>query len=210
MRANLCPQPYESVTISEYFNPIPPVLNPTNAYTSNDTYAKVQNCTSGVLDVSVSKDAGVTYSLLLSNTFTAVEGYQTYGSGSTELWGITLTGDDIDDTSFRLKISHFNGFQTIYQVYKTFGLAIGAANILTGLEVRVEAKYISADAAIYVDNIQAKAYYGTSILPIQAGSQAYASDGRKAGEGAGLGSGVLSFFDGTNWIASDSGTVVQS
>lgn len=40
------------------------------------------------------------------------------------------------------------------------------------------------------------------------GDVAYASDGRKNGEGAGAGTGVLAFFDGTNWIACDSGQTV--
>jgi hypothetical protein len=40
------------------------------------------------------------------------------------------------------------------------------------------------------------------------GAVAYASDGRKAGEGASSGTGVLVFFDGTNWIAVDSGATV--
>jgi hypothetical protein len=40
------------------------------------------------------------------------------------------------------------------------------------------------------------------------GAVAYASNGRKAGEGAGVGTGVLVFFDGTNWIAVDSGATV--
>ena len=62
---------------------------------------------------------------------------------------------------------------------------------------------------IYVDHIRIKIYYGTSTLPIQAGSQVYASDGRKAGEGVGSGTGVLSFYDGANWIACDTGATVD-
>jgi hypothetical protein len=40
------------------------------------------------------------------------------------------------------------------------------------------------------------------------GDVAYAGDGRKNGEGAGAGTGVLVFFDGNNWIACDSGQTV--
>lgn len=43
-----------------------------------------------------------------------------------------------------------------------------------------------------------------------AGDIAYASDGRKAGEGAGLGTGVLVFKDGSNWIACDTGATVAA
>lgn len=42
------------------------------------------------------------------------------------------------------------------------------------------------------------------------GQRAFASDGRKAGEGAGLGSGVLVFSDGAHWIAVDTGATVAA
>lgn len=49
-----------------------------------------------------------------------------------------------------------------------------------------------------------------AALTPAAGSVAYASDGRKNGEGPGLGTGVLVFRDGANWIACDSGTPVAA
>lgn len=42
------------------------------------------------------------------------------------------------------------------------------------------------------------------------GQVIYVSNGRKAGEGAGLGSGVLAFHDGSNWIAVDTGAAVAA
>ncbi len=39
---------------------------------------------------------------------------------------------------------------------------------------------------------------------------AFATDGRKAGEGAGLGTGVLVFWDGAAWIACDTGAPVAA
>ena len=48
-------------------------------------------------------------------------------------------------------------------------------------------------------------------LPVgRAGNVAYASNGRKNGEGAGAGTGVLVFHDGTNWKACDSGATVSA
>lgn len=44
----------------------------------------------------------------------------------------------------------------------------------------------------------------------RAGAMLFASDGRKNGEGAGAGTGVLTFYDGTNWIAVDSGQTVAA
>jgi len=46
--------------------------------------------------------------------------------------------------------------------------------------------------------------------PSQAGLIAYASDGRKNGEGAGLGTGVLVFSDATAWRACDTGATVAA
>jgi hypothetical protein len=43
-----------------------------------------------------------------------------------------------------------------------------------------------------------------------AGMLAFASNGRKNGEGAGVGTGVLVFHDGTNWIACDTGATVAA
>lgn len=54
--------------------------------------------------------------------------------------------------------------------------------------------------------------YTVATLPAAgtAGRMAYASDGRKNGEGAGLGTGVQVFDDGSNWIAVDTGATVAA
>lgn len=48
------------------------------------------------------------------------------------------------------------------------------------------------------------------ISPLDVGMTAYVSDGRKAGQGAGAGTGVLVFYDGTNWCACDTGQPVSA
>jgi hypothetical protein len=55
--------------------------------------------------------------------------------------------------------------------------------------------------------------YNVAGLPVSsaAGSIAYASDGRKPGEGAGSGSGVLVYYDSTGaWISVHSAAAVTS
>lgn len=54
--------------------------------------------------------------------------------------------------------------------------------------------------------------YTVATLPAagDAGRIAFVSNGRKNGEGAAAGTGVLVFDDGTAWIASDSGTTVAA
>lgn len=177
--------------------------NPGNVYTSDNTYATLA-ATSGDLYVAISKDGGANYSAPLYKTFGSSDTSETYGNGSTELWGLTLTRADMTDTNFRVKIYQGN----ISQVYKGFGFTTGSQT-LTGVEIKIEAKY--ATSTISIDLVQVKIYYGTSVLPVQAGSMAYASDGRKNGEGAGAGTGVLVFYDASsNWIACDTGTTVAA
>jgi hypothetical protein len=53
--------------------------------------------------------------------------------------------------------------------------------------------------------------YVVASLPAgSTGQLAFASNGRKNGEGAAAGTGVLVFFDGTNWCACDTGATVAA
>ncbi len=45
---------------------------------------------------------------------------------------------------------------------------------------------------------------------LRRGMRAFARNGRKNGEGAGVGTGVLAFYDGTNWIACDTGATLAA
>jgi len=176
-----------------------------NTWSSDNVYNKYE-ADNGDVKIYLSQDGGSSYTSALTKTFTGTESTQTYGDGSTELWGETWTGDDVDDTSFRLKVTCGTS-ATELQIYKDYGFAIGADQTVTGIEVSVEAKWDGTYT--FIDEIKVKIYYGTSIYTIQAGTQVYASDGRKAGEGVGAGTGVLVFYDGTNWIACDTGATVD-
>lgn len=176
--------------------------NPSNVYTSNNVYATAV-ATSGALVVDLSYDGGTSWTNTLTKTFTGSDSALTYGAGSTELWGRSWTRADMVDANFRVRVTHGN----FSQIYKTFGFTTGT-DILTGIEVSIEANY--ATATLSIDLVNVKIYYGTSVLTIQAGSMAYASNGRKAGEGAGAGTGVLVFRDGSNWIATDTGATVAA
>lgn len=184
----------------------PNFTNPTYAYADDANYATALS-SDGNVSIQLSGDAGASYSNILTETFSSVETTQTYGFGATELWGKTWTGANITDTNFRLLLKIGNTLYS-HNVYKTFGFAITASLILTGIEVSLKAKWNGS--TISINHLKAKIYYGTSILPIQPGSMVYASDGRKAGEGAGSGTGVLVFNDGTNWKACDTGATVAS
>lgn len=58
--------------------------------------------------------------------------------------------------------------------------------------------------------LQCRSYTVGTLPTVGAGLLAYASDGRKNGEGAGLGTGVLVFGDATNWRACDTGATVAA
>lgn len=176
--------------------------NPGNIYASDNAYATLA-AISGVLTVDVSKNAGADWQVPRTVTFTGSDTTQTCGTGSTELWGASWTRADMIDANFRVRLSH-NG---ISQIFKTFGFATGT-DPLTGIEIAIEGKY--ATSTLSLDHLKVKIYYGTSPLTIQAGSQAFATNGRKNGEGAGAGTGVLVFHDGTAWKAVDTGATVAA
>jgi hypothetical protein len=177
--------------------------DPGNIYSSNNVYATLA-ATSGVLTVEISKDAGANYLVAKTVTFTASDTLQTVGNGSSELWGSSFTRADMVDANFRVRLSHGN----ISQVYKTFGFTTGT-DILTGIEVAIEGNWNTPTLSL--DLLEVKIYYGSSVLPVQSGSQAYASDGRKNGEGGGAGTGVLVFYDGAgHWCAVDTGITVAA
>lgn len=158
--------------------------NPNNAFSSNNSYTTIA-ATSGDIGIQLSGDAGMTYSSLLTKTYTGVEGLQTYGNGSTELWGLTWLGSNVTDTNFRLRV----GIGSTYQVYKTFGFAPGSSVLLTGIEVSVEAKWDGSTTSI--DHIKVKIYYGTSTVPVEAGTMAFATDAS--------GTGALEVYNGSAW-----------
>jgi hypothetical protein len=180
-----------------------PLTNPTYVYSDDSNYATVQN-DDGIIYIALCGDAGTTYTSALSKTFTGSETAETYGAGASELWGTSWTGSMVSDTNFRLKIYGID----FEQIYKTFGFAPASDTILTGVEVVCKAYWDGTTT--YINNIKIKIRYGTSSLPIQAGTQSYASDGRKNGEGAGAGTGVLVFYDGSNWCACDTGATVAA
>jgi hypothetical protein len=156
--------------------------NPGNIYASDDTYSTLA-ATSGVLTVEVSKNAGSTWSIPKTVTFTASDSTQTCGSGSTELWGSSWTRADMVDAKFYIRLSQGN----ISQVYKTFGFTT-ATESLTGIEIAIEGKY--ASSTISLDHLKVKIYYGNSVLPIVAGSMAYSSN---------FLAGNLMVYDGIIW-----------
>lgn len=81
-------------------------------------------------------------------------------------------------------------------------------------EVMVSDTSADADRKLSLTNLLAGlgvVTYTVSALPTAtANRMAYASDGRKSGEGSGAGTGVLVIANGTNWKTVDTGGTVAA
>jgi len=90
--------------------------------------------------------------------------------------------------------------------FSSNGVTMNAANKVFG--------FLNSSNNIFqtANVLPAVGVYTVANLPtdVTAGQTAYASDGRKAGEGAGAGTGVLAFRDGTAWRACDTGATVAA
>jgi hypothetical protein len=72
---------------------------------------------------------------------------------------------------------------------------------------------LGTDTDIVMDSnrlFQTRSYTVAALPAGTAGKCAFASNGRKNGEGVGAGTGVLVFHDGTNWCACDTGVAVAA
>jgi hypothetical protein len=63
---------------------------------------------------------------------------------------------------------------------------------------------------VFQGTVRMPVYTVANLPAATAGATAFASNGRKNGEGVGLGTGVLVFNDGTAWRACDTGATVAA
>jgi hypothetical protein len=92
--------------------------------------------------------------------------------------------------------------------YYEFYVAPGAYDVVVDGQTQKAVPIGVAAAATVPFNLKS---YTVATLPTGVeGDVAYASDGRKAGEGAGVGTGVMVFKDATAWIAVDTGATVAA
>jgi len=165
-----------------------PWTSASNAYSSNNVYA-THTATNGNVYVQLSKDGGTTWQTALLQTFTGSETTKTYGAGSTELWGTSWTGADMDDASFKLRIISQSSDSFNTQVYGSFAFdsEITSSRVLSGIEVTIEAKWDGTTTS--VDAIAVRGYSSGSTVPVVEGSLAYITDTDN-----------LVVHDGTSWV----------
>lgn len=195
---------YYGTTVNQYMNGI---TDPANAYSDDANYATC-HASNGNLKVKLSKDTGATWSSELTEGFGNSETTETYGDGTTELWGLGWTTDDLNSaTAFKLRVTVDNDVQSTWS-FAGWGFAMPAGKTLTG--IKVDVKGYAVAGVFYINHITVSAYYGTSTIPVVAGSMAFASNGRKDGEGAGAGTGLAVYYDGSNWIRPSDDTTVAA
>lgn len=128
------------------------------------------------------------------------------GSYTVNLNGVTCTGDLITNTA---------GSRTVTANINNSSFA-GDEKFGNSEPTTKNFNSVSFGNRSFASTVSATVFksYTVSSLPSaaasDAGSVAYVSDGRKAGEGAGDGTGVMAFHDGSNWIAFDSGVAVEA
>lgn len=115
------------------------------------------------------------------------------GAGNAAYIGLGTEADPLATNINRGTTGRIN-FNTGGATRAYVGNGVGASEFLFGVDLPLLVKS-----------------YTVATLPTgTAACVAYASNGRKAGEGVGAGTGVLVFKDGTNWIACDTGATVAA
>lgn len=180
--------------------------NPNNLLLSDGAYATNDEITTGKVNIQLSKNDGDDFGTVISETFTSTETTETLGS-STTLWGYSWTGANLKN-NLVLRVYGDDGQDHVINMEGFDFSTVADTAIVTGIEVNVEAKFVSGTLSI--DYISMKVYYGTSETPIASGSMTYASNGRKDGEGAGSGTGTMVYYDGSDWRRTADDTTVVS
>ena len=110
-------------------------------------------------DLSLSGDAGLTYSDEANCVWTNTPTVYTYG-GPNDLWGLAWTVGMLQDGQFTIFLDN-TSWNTRGQDYYNFGFSIPLTATITGIEVQVRARYWTAYGfdKLYLYYIRARVYY---------------------------------------------------
>jgi hypothetical protein len=146
--------------------------NPSNAKASDDSYAvcSVLDYFGSITD-KVVKLVDETGSIVGDNnadTNTSWSHYDTTASygGSDDLWNVTWTDTDINDSDFGVVLQATVSNDSEYLKATNFDFSIPSGSTIDGIEVQIEKKF--SDQALfnaYVDHIQIKVYYTETGTP---------------------------------------------
>lgn len=128
-----------------------------------------------------------------------------YSGSGFEAWLQTKDSGN-SGAAYGLALNPLGGFVSINKRVANHALDV-AGNVNSEGAYLIDGNTVIDDA-----RLQRQRPYTVATLPAAgtAGRTAFASDGRKAAEGVGAGTGVLVFDDGSNWIAADTGATVAA
>lgn len=166
-------------------------------------------------------DAGIQYDIKRRSADGTTATANVYEIGRFNFYGYN-SGDYLGAYIQALQRSNFSGGTARYSVDIT-------AKNLAGTDMQVTLNGITDSAFtpfpsdtiacgsstgrwsdVATQTVSLKSYTVATLPTGAAGKVAFASDGRKNGEGAGAGTGVMTFHDGTAWRACDTGATVAA
>lgn len=190
------------------------VTNPGNSYASDDSYTTITDTASQYYDLktfgfslpasSVIRGIRVRVELSPAAAGTAAaEINLSHDGGST--WHPSDVGDNVANSN--------SGDENRYAGTSADTWGRTWANTeFSDANFRVRVKSDSGVSTVItrIDVVHVKVWYSDPAAAPPAAAGCYASDGRKAGEGGGSGTGVWVFYDGSNYIACDTGATVAA
>jgi hypothetical protein len=178
-----------------------------NAAITGNTFVRVSAAGSGSQAEAISVGANASGILISDNRFVG---------NSRMTNGITIQPGASD---VFIGANHFSGIisNAVFSASTSPSIVVwgGLSNVGVGMDAanKVFGFLRTADNIFQSQNVMpGVSTYTVANLPtdVQANQIAYASNGRKAGEGAGAGTGVLVFRDTTAWRACDTGATVAA
>lgn len=112
----------------------------------------------------------------------------------------------VSDVIHQAPLPHMTTFPNPPPTYSQGDQSQTRAAIATALNSQVAPRA----NPVFTGTVKLPVYTVANLPSATAGSVAFASNGRANGEGAGLGTGVLVFYDGTAWRACDTGATVAA
>ncbi len=156
-------------------------------------------------------------SLTLEATDVSTRYKLTTGTGDAKEYEIRAiaAGGANDYLQFRKINDAHSVFTDLFKIYNDgeVEVPIGPLTVANDVDITSSGELtFASNTVIDSDRLVNARSYTVATLPTPgtASRKAYASDGRKNGEGAASGTGVAVFDDGTNWIANDSGQTVAA
>lgn len=203
----------KSPTANEAWQGNPQWTNPANAYADDANYATATDDSNERYQVYTAFSLNIPDGAVITGIEVTTKG-KTIDNGGGGSHNVTV--GVLDNTgTYRNKTQAWTTTESVRTSGGVGDIWSGTWNYINfsdgNCKLRINTNADDTGDYYWLNHIQIKVYYTDSQNPITGGSVAYVSDGRKAGEGVGAGTGVLVFYDENDtWIACDTGTAVAA